>query len=165
MNRRGLLNLAAAGLIGFCAGSFARADEVLKFRAVMHATSAQALDVGDVDGHALGLARFSGLASFPDGSVGTIYLTATNDYIKGAGPNLAYYNLTLKDGSVLWYRVNGTAKVDGTTTIFPEAPVSILSGKGRFDGAKGDGTESGARLAPFATGADLYLDFVINVKK
>src|SRR5271157_4478798 len=123
MNRRGLLNRAAAGLIGFFAGSIARADEVLKFRAVMHATSAQALDVGDVDGHSLGLARVSGLASFPDGSVGTIYGTSTNDYIKGAGTNLAYYNLTLKDGSVLWYRLNGTAKVDGTTTIFPEGPV------------------------------------------
>jgi hypothetical protein len=158
--------------VALCAGtinwsiSIARADELLKFRAFMHATSAQALDVGDVDGHALGLARVSGLASFPDGSVGTVYVTATNDYIKGAGTNLVYYNLSLKDGSVLSYRVTGTAKVDGTTTIFPEAQVSVLSGKGRFEGAKGDGTVSGARLAPFGTpGAEIYQDFAINVKK
>jgi len=160
------LSLTVVAVMAFCASNIARADEVLKFRAVMHATSAQALDVGDVEGHALGLARVSGLASFPDGSVGTIYLTSTNDYVKGVGTNLAYYNLSLKDGSVLWYRVTGTAKVDGTTTIFPETQVSVLSGKGRFEGAKGDGTVSGARLVPFATpGAELYLDFVINVKK
>jgi hypothetical protein len=54
---------------------------------------------------------------------------------------------------------------DGTTTIFPEGPVSVLGGKGKFEGAKGDGTWSGTRLAPLATGADLYVDFVINVKK
>jgi hypothetical protein len=49
--------------------------------------------------------------------------------------------------------------------LWGSASVSVLSGKGRFDGAKGDGTLSGARLAPLAIGADLYLDFVINVKK
>ena len=165
MTRRSVLTLSTGALLVLGAFSDARADETLKFRAIMHAISVQSQDVGDVDGHALSVARISGLASFPDGSVGTIYLTAANDYIKGTGTNLAYYKLTLKDGSVLWLKVTGTAKVDGTTTNFPGAPVSILSGKGRFDGAKGDGTLSGARLAPLATGANLYLDFVINVKK
>jgi hypothetical protein len=66
MNRRSVLALTAAGLIGFCCGS-ARADETLKFREVLHATFAQTQDIGDIDGHAAGLARFSGIASFPDG--------------------------------------------------------------------------------------------------
>ena len=43
--------------------------------------------------------------------------------------------------------------------------ISVLGGKGRFEGAKGGGTLSGGRLAPLATGADNYLDIVINVKK
>jgi len=38
-------------------------------------------------------------------------------------------------------------------------------GKGRFAGAKGDGRFNGARLAPLASGADLFLDQMINVKK
>jgi hypothetical protein len=50
-------------------------------------------------------------------------------------------------------------------TNFPQAPVSILHGTGRFEGAKGDGTGSGARLTPLATGAEVFYDFVLNVKK
>jgi hypothetical protein len=153
--------------VGLCAGtvSIARADEVLKFRIIAHITAIQTQDVGDVDGHTLSVGRYSGLASFPDGSVGTINFTFTTDYIKGAGTNLAYYNLSLKDGSVVRYKATGTAKVEGTTTILPEGPISVLGGTGRFEGAKGDGTGSGARLTPLAAGAELYLDDVINVKK
>jgi hypothetical protein len=145
--------------------SIARADEVLKFRIFSHANAVQTQDVGDVDGHTMSVVRFSGLASFPDGSVGTINYTGTTDYIKGAGTTLTYFNLSMKDGSVLWYKVTGTAKLEGTTTIFPDASLSVLRGTGRFEGAKGDGTGSGARLTPLAAGAELYLDFVINVKK
>ncbi len=167
MRRCGMLSLylAAVGLIGFCAGSIARADEVLKFRTVMHATSAQTQEVGDVDGHVVGVGRYSGLASFADGSVGTANFTYTVDYIKSTGSYSTYFNVTLKDGSVLWYKGAGPAKLDGTTTIFPETTVSVLRGTGRFEGAKGDGTLSGARLTPLATGAELYNDVVINVKK
>jgi hypothetical protein len=154
--------------VALCAGtiSIARADEVLKFRIIAHVTAIQTQDVGDVDGHTMSVGRYSGLASFPDGSVGTINFTFTTDYIRGAGTNLAYYNLSLKDGSVLWYKAPGTAKLEGTTTILlPGGPISVLGGTGRFEGAKGDGTGSGARLTPLAAGAELYLDDVINVKK
>jgi hypothetical protein len=41
----------------------------------------------------------------------------------------------------------------------------VLRGTGRFEGAKGDGTSTGARVTPLATGAELYTDFVINAKK
>jgi hypothetical protein len=159
------LSLAAVGLMGFCASSIARADEVLKFRVVMHATYLQSQEVGDVDGHALALAHYSGLASFADGSVGTANFTATTDYIKGSGTYSVYYNVTLKDGSALSYKATGTAKLEGTTTIFPEAPVSVLGGKGRFEGAKGDGTSIGARLTPQTVGAELFVDVTINLKK
>jgi len=165
MNRRSVLTLSTAALLCLSAFSYARADETVKFRLVMHATFVQTQEVGDVDGHMLGLARYSGLASFPDGSVGTANFTATTDYIKGSGTYSTYYNVTLKDGSALWYKGTGPAKLDGTTTIFPEAPVIVLGGKGRFEGAKGDGTGSGARLTPLAAGAELYIDSVINVKK
>jgi hypothetical protein len=166
MNQRRVLDLAAAiTAFAFFAASIARADETMNIHVVTHATSAQFQEVGDVDGHALGLARQSGLALFADGSVGTTYFTATNDYTKGAGTYIAYYNLTLKDGSVLWFKVTGSAKPDDTTTIFPEAPVSVLRGTGRFEGVKGDGTFKGQRVTPLAVGADLYADIVINLRK
>ena len=166
MNHRRILNRAAAiAAFAFFTASIARADEVMNIHVVTHATSAQSQEVGDVDGHALGLVRQSGLALFADGSVGTTYFTATNDYTKGAGTYFAYYNLTLKDGSALWFKVTGLAKPDETTTIFPEAPVSVIRGTGRFEGVKGDGTFTGQRVTPLAVGADLYADIVINLRK
>jgi hypothetical protein len=54
---------------------------------------------------------------------------------------------------------------EGTTTVFPETPISVLRGTGRFEGAKGDGTSAGARVTPLMSGAELYNDFVINLKK
>jgi hypothetical protein len=56
------------------------------------------------------------------------------------------------------------AKADGTMTVV-QAAITVLGGKGRFEGAKGDGTLTGARLAPLSSGADQYNDVVINLKK
>jgi hypothetical protein len=165
MNRRSIFTMTAVGVIGLCADTIARADEVLKFRMFTHATSVQTQEVGDVDGHVLVLGRYSGLALFPDGSVGTANFTFTSDYIKGAGAYSTYFNVTLKDGSTLWIKGAGQAKPDGTMTVFPEAPVSVLRGTGRFEGAKGDGTLTGARVTPLAAGADLHNEFLINMKK
>src|SRR6266851_857953 len=52
-------------------------DEVLKFRIVSHIASVQIANVGDVEGHALSVARQEGLAFLSDGSVGAAVLTAT----------------------------------------------------------------------------------------
>jgi hypothetical protein len=170
-NRRSILSLAltlslaAVGLMGLCASSIASADEAIKFRAIVHLATVQTQEVSDVDGHTMSVGRYSGLASFPDGSVGTINFTFTTDYIKGSGTFLAYYTLTLKDGSSLSYKQTGAAKLEGTTTVFPDAPLTVLRGTGRFEGAKGDGTSNGARLTPIVVGAELYVDAVINVKK
>jgi hypothetical protein len=163
MSRRTTYTLTA--LAALCVANTAKADETLKFRAVLHANAVQTQEVGDVDGHTMSVGRYSGLALFPDGSVGTANFTFTTDYIKGAGTFLTYYNVTLKDGSTIWYKGTGPARLEGTTTVFPEAPVTILRGTGRFEGAKGDGTGAGARLTPLATGAELYIDAVLNVKK
>jgi hypothetical protein len=164
MNR--ILSLiAGVGVICFCASNIARADEVVTFRFITHATAVQTQDVDDVDGHILVLGHYAGLASFPDGSVGPVTLTFTADYIKGVGTFSSYFSVTLKDGSALWWKGTGQGKPEGTTTIFPEFPVSVLRGTGRFEGAKGDGTQTGVRVVPLSVGAHLYADVVINVKK
>lgn len=155
--------MSAIALVGMTA--LAQADETLKFRMIAHAVSAQSQEVGDVDGHVLTLSRFSGLASMPDGSIGQIGFFGQSDYIKGAGTFYNYNNLTLSDGSVLWYKTDGgKATMEGTTAKF-SGPIVILGGKGRFEGAKGDGTATGARPTPLQTGANLYLDVTLNIKK
>jgi hypothetical protein len=165
MNRSCILTLTATALLGLSAGSNALADETLKFREVLHATNVQSQEVGDVEGHAVSVFRFSGIASLADGSVGTASFMGANDYIKGSGPfGPIYNNVTLKDGSSLWYKTTGTATLEGSTTAF-QGTATVLGGTGRFQGAKGNGTISGARLTPLTTGADLYLDVVIDVKK
>jgi hypothetical protein len=164
MDRRTTLALTTVALL--CLGGFgsARADEKVEFREVMHATSVQPQEVGDVEGHVPALVRFSGLALFPDGAVGTTYFVGATDYTKGTGPYSAYHNVTFADGSVLWLKWVGTTTSEGTISRV-KGTVSVIGGKGRFEGAKGDGTVNGTRLTPLAAGADLYLDLVINVKK
>ena len=144
----------------------AQADETAKFRIIMHVTAAETLDVSGIDGQTMTVVHYSGLASFADGSVGTANLTATTDYNKGSGANTGYYNVVLKDGSAITYKAtNVPAHLEGTVTTFPDAPVSIVRGTGRFDGARGDGTISGQRLTPLAVGAETYVDAALNIKK
>jgi hypothetical protein len=162
MLRRTTIILAAvAGLGALCP---AQADEMIETRIVMHVTSVQTQDVGDVDGHVLGVVRASGIALFQDGSTAAAFFVAQNDYVKVSGTNSTYNNLTFDDGSVLWYRAIGMATADGARTIL-RGTITVLGGKGRFAGAKGEGGFNGARLAPLASGADLFLDQMINVKK
>jgi hypothetical protein len=116
MNR--ILGLTGVGVICFGAANIAKADESVKFRIVMHATSNQTQDVGDVDGHTMSLSHFSGLALFPDGSVGTANFTFTGDYIRGTGTFLTYFKVTLKDGSTLWWKGTGEGKPNGTGNHF-----------------------------------------------
>ncbi|HEY7299662.1 MAG TPA: hypothetical protein VH684_17275 [Xanthobacteraceae bacterium] len=156
--------LAGAALLCFASIGAAQADEALKFRGVMHAAFAEFQQLDDIDGHTFGMNRHSGIASLPDGTAGTCYLVANTDYVRGAGTFTSFNGLTLKDGSELWYRASGKTRVDGPSSQF-EGTVTIVGGKGRFEGAKGDGTFTGTRLSPLAVGADLYIDWIINVKK
>jgi len=164
MNRRTTLTLSISALLCLGSVNISWADETVQFRQVMHATFTQFQDVGDVEGHTASLVRFSGLALFPDGTVGTTYFVGTNDYTKGSGPFLVYHNLTLNDGSALWLKWVGTTTAEGTISRF-KGTVTVLGGKGKYEGAKGDGTVTGARTVPLAAGADLYQDLVVNLKK
>ena len=148
----------------FDAATKAQADETIKYRAIFNGTAVQSQDVGDVDGHSIVLVRFSGITEFPDGTTGTGYFVGVGDYTKGSGPAFTYNNLTLDDGSVLWSKQDQVTKVEGGKSLF-SGTVTVLGGKGNFEGAKGDGTFTGARKVPLGSGAVLYFDHVINLKK
>ena len=93
--RRIILACALAGILGVPA----KADETLKWRHVMHTTSNQTQQVGDVSNHVLGVNRAPGIAFFPDGSTGTSLVIGMYDGVIGVGSTgSGYYSINFPDG-------------------------------------------------------------------
>jgi hypothetical protein len=156
-----IIMAAAAG--AFCINT-AVADETLKYRTIYHLTSVQSQNIPDTEGHVFGISHASGVASFPDGSVAVDNFTGTFDYTKGSGPTVVYDDITFSDGSALFLKMDGMTIAEGPRSTFKNA-ITIIGGKGRFTGAKGDGTFTGGRLAPQpGVGAQLYGDITLNIK-
>jgi len=157
-----IVALASISLLGASAPA---SVETLTYRTFSQAANVQSIDVGDAQGHLLGITHQSGIAAFSDGTFATTYFTAAFDYTNGSGQILVTYNnITFDDGSELWLKSTGTAVANGQRTNI-KGTLSVVGGKGRYDGATGQGTFSGVRLAPLAAGADLYLDNTLEVKK
>jgi hypothetical protein len=162
---------AAAGAAIFAMP--AKADETLKFRVVQYVALNQAQQIGDVPNHVQGFVRYPGMASFPDGS--TARTTVFNAYDGIAGPGgggtvNGYENIIFSDGSELWWKYIGTYKVDSKGALSAGGTFTVISGKGRYAGAKGDGTYEGMQTsgaAGAAAGSEILsaLDFVANIKK
>src|SRR5258708_1676127 len=150
-----------AGILGVPA----KADETLKWRQVQHFTSNQSQQVGDVDRHSMGLSRLVGIAFFPDGSTGTTVVVATFDSIPPSGQGTAngYGNVTFADGSELWVKWTGTLKFS-PKGLTEKGSMIVIGGKGRYAGAKGDGTWEEEQIG---SGADViqYIGNVVNIKQ
>jgi hypothetical protein len=131
----------------------AKADETVKWRQVQHLASMQTLEVGD--GHTLNIFRLVGIVFFADGSTGTSVVIGTSDVVNGLGPANGYGFITFSDGSELWTKWTGDGKLSGGG-----GTLVVTGGKGRFVGAKGDGTYE---LHILANGN--YVDDVANIKK
>ena len=160
-----VLMCAAAGALLI---STAKADETVKWRHVQYAASLQTLQVGDADGHILGLQRLSGMAFFTDGSIGTSLVIGTYDGILGVGSSGGgYYTVNFPDGSALWLTYTGATKVLAPGKSESKGTSIVIGGKGRYAGAKGDGTFEGQAVQAAVTGDPPigYIDNVINIKK
>jgi hypothetical protein len=145
------------------ANTATRADETLKWRHVQHNTFFQTQNIGDMDGHSLSLYQLPGIAFFPDGSTGTTLVIGTSDLAKGSGTLNGYATLNFSDGSAVYMKYSGTIKTEGTK--FPRSGTfTVVGGKGRYEGAKGDGTweGDGTQVGPATIS---YIDNVINIKK
>lgn len=118
----------------------APAGETLEFRMVTHVTF------------------------FPDGTVCTVSFASVSDYTKGAGSFTLYPIVTFEDSSVLWIKSTGTGTVDGEKTRFV-GTLTVVGGKGRFEGATGEGTLTGTRYTPLSVGADLVSDYVVKLTR
>jgi hypothetical protein len=155
--------LAAAALSAIATNALA--DETLKYRTVYHTTALQSQNAPDTDGHVISVTHASGLASLPDGSVGADNFVGTLDYVKGSGPFVTYGDVTFSDGSVLFLKNVGTTTTEGTKASF-KGTITIIGGKGKYDGAKGDGVVTGGRTQPQpGAGAHIYADVTLNIKK
>ncbi len=156
--------LAVAILAVFIALPLAGAEKVVqeKGRNVYHVVKAEAIPVGDVPGHIVGVAELRGL-SFPDtGEVGTYSIKATLDLTNGMGTTETYAMTTFEDKSTMisLAKSSVTARPDGTSTF--EGTYTYIGGTGRFEGIQGGGSYTGKRLAPLTPGltADAFLDYV-----
>jgi hypothetical protein len=153
----------------------AKADETLKFRIVQYVASQQFQPVGDVNGHIQGFGRYIGIASFPDGSTARTTAWNTYDGVAGTGnggTSNGYQSIVFDDGSELWIKYAGPYKVvnqtPDVTRVTGNTTFTITGGKGRYAGAKGDGTSQNdqTRLGPGVPGETLAVtDVVMNIKK
>ena len=145
------------------ANSVARADETLKWRHVQYIASAQTQDVGDINGHVMTMSRIPGIAFFSDGSTGATLVNSAADLTNGSGMLGGYLTLTFSDGSAIFLKFAGAIKVEGTNAT-RGGTYTVVGGKGRYAGAKGDGTWDGSG-AQVVISAMSYIDNVINIKK
>jgi hypothetical protein len=113
----------------------AKADETLEYRTVQHFASVQIQQVGDVNGHTLGLVRIPGIASFPDGSTAISLVIGTYDAVSSSGGSGSGYNtLHFDDGSELVLKYTGTFKY--TTLKVPQTgTLTVIGGKGPIRGS------------------------------
>jgi hypothetical protein len=142
----------------------AKADETLKFHQVVHGDFVQSQEIGDIEGHILYLIKYSGPATLADGSTVTVTGWTQNDLVKGSGIMAGYASQSFSDGSVIWYKWSGIAADDGKVATQMGAG-TIIGGKGRYAGAKGDVSWTGARPGAPGLQAQPYADVVINIKK
>jgi hypothetical protein len=143
----------------------AKADETLKWRHVQHYASNQSQDVGN--GHIVGVVRLPGIAFLPDGSIGTSLVIGTYDAVPGSGSiGSGYYTITFADGSELWLTYTAELKViaPGKPATKAKGTATVVGGKGRYAGAKGEGTFEGEATGGAPDGIQ-YIDNVINIKK
>jgi hypothetical protein len=73
-----------------------------------------------------------------------------------------YYTVNFGDGSALWLKYTGTLKFGNPSTL--KGTAIVIDGKGRYAGAKGDGTFEGGAVQSSGEGI-AYIDNVINIKK
>jgi hypothetical protein len=143
----------------------ATADETLKIRGNYVLTASQSQEIGDQPGHAMTLGRLTGTATLPDGEVLPATFVVSTDFVNGSGTWISNQELTFSDGSALTMRSAGQTTVKGAQAEF-NGVITIIGGKGRYAGAKGDGSITGVRYSASPTaGTALYNAVTLNVKR
>jgi hypothetical protein len=136
------------------------AAEEMKWHHSHHISKAETVDVGDVPGHVVGVARATGVGFFDGGEVATLVTSGTFDYRDGAGKTAGYVGYTFEDGSTFYLRYDAVTTPDsgGAGSSF-KGEFSFTEGTGRFRRIKGGGSLSGRRLSLLGGGSEVYFNF------
>jgi hypothetical protein len=132
----------------------------LHWRHTHHYVQGESIEVGDVPGHVLGAIKGAGLGFFENGDVATHSIAILHDFTNGTGPHSFYVAYSFEDGSTLQLRGQGSSTGEAGGKITLQGNADIVSGTGRFAGAKGNCTYVGKRLLTAIGGAEVYLDFI-----
>jgi hypothetical protein len=120
-------------------------------REVLYATAVQTLKVPDVDGHAIYLIEAKGIGFSEKWGSYLVYLTCTNDLIKGEGPVQGYSQFTYPDGSTITEKWEGKNKGGGRATTGSasgEGTATYIKGTGKFEGIQGEATWKSYNMGP-----------------
>jgi hypothetical protein len=148
MGNAGVVSLAVMVCVVLAANVLA-ADEVAGW-VVNHTDKTEMMEVGEIEGHVVGVSQHYGISSFTKGSasgeiasrIGTVMF----DSVKGKSTVIGYAIQTFQDGSTLAYKTIGTATtitVDGIKKLVFEGAYEYTGMTGRFEGLKGKGTYKG----------------------
>ncbi len=111
------------------------ADEKVTGRIFAHYTKMETMEVGDVPGHFLGVAKQTGLMFRSTGEIVKKAATFHFDLLKGKGMFVDYSLYTDQDGSTLVTKAVGTAgPVDDGKKFIIEGTFECIGGTGKYDG-------------------------------
>ena len=145
----------------------ARAEQMtLDYQAVMHVRSSDSFKVLDDENHIIGIAKFRGLAIFPDDIVVVHRYEGWFDLIRGSGKFHGHALWTFDDGSKLQAAYDGVAKASRDGSIAVSANFRDFTGTGRFENVSGSGSFAGRRLDDFRHGGSTHVkgSLVLDMK-
>ncbi len=115
------------------------AEKEMKGRFVNQKSEVTFVKVGDKEGHVVGTFHNTGV-DFTNGEVATRFSSGTFDYLKWTGPIRGHEVTVFKDGSTYLKQCEGEAKVDEKKVRTIGGAFTCISGTGRFEGIKCEGT-------------------------
>jgi hypothetical protein len=146
MNRRRMLSLAAAGLVGLCATGIAAAQEKQRVSFKVPAENAKYtqqlfIDVGDVPGHQVRVFERHNIPSNPPVINGVklveTWSRGTTDYTDNNGTSAGYSVYVLENGDRFFLRFSSVVQSAGAGKNTATTVGSITGGTGKFAGIRG----------------------------
>ena len=117
--------------------------ETLKCKHAQTNTKFDSMEVGDENGHFIGVQRMEGLAYCENGEIAKVRTDSTFDFVRGKGTqSLGYTFYTFEDGSTIIVKFQRLVDYTGGTGS-AKASSEIIKGTGRFEGIKGTTSATG----------------------
>jgi hypothetical protein len=154
-----------ASVLAFCATqSLAQEKVKVKFRAFAVVTEMEKFEVGDTEGHYIGILQNKGVTS--DGKF-VRYFTTRSDLIKGNGTLSGYGKyVEVKDGDAYFVKFDGsvstTKSPEGKLKITFNGPYSYAKGTGKYENIQGGGTFSGGYIGKGIMSVDVEGEYFIK---